>query len=313
MKTNLPIALLGLALAALLAAAAAAQDAPAGSGTEDDPWLIDVDELLAEGYAVIVAPDTTVVMSRTMADTIRVSAPRVRVSEIVRRVAETMEDLDRNAGPVTFSTLMKVDIWDHRGDAEKEKHTEIVEVWRQRSDPEGEELMTRLHQREREWKAGELVKDETDAEVTREWQEEVADEMMAMPFSLLTANAYRYEIKERTLIGDHLVFRIGFSPRSPFEPGLEGDVWIDYSDFVIRRMSGRLVGPMPVPMIMKGVPRFTFTLRRIDERWVAEGLRAEILLNGALPGVPEQVELSMSFDDYAFGDAALAEDLEVRP
>ena len=304
-----------LALLICLTATARAADAEAvafpdttaiaaGAGTEDDPWLIDIDALLAEGFAVIVAPDTTFAVADAEADTIRIAAPRLRVSDVVRRVSETMDDMSRNMGEQTFTMLQRVDFWTRRGDAEKEKRTELTEAWRIHVDEVGEQRSSRLFQREREWKAGELDKDETDTEITREWQEEVAQEMMDMPFSLLAANAYRYEIKERTLIGEHLVFRIGFTPKSAFEPGLEGDVWIDYSDFVIRRMSGRLVGPMPVPLIMKGVPRFAFTLKQVEGNWVTEAIQATILLNSVLPGIPEEIELSVSLDDFVFGPVA---------
>ncbi len=292
--------LIVLLLAAALPAfgATAPADTTLGSGTEDDPWLIDLDELLADGYAVIVSPMDTVAVADAAVDTIAVTAPRLRVSEVVRKVAEAMDAIGRD-GSIAFTLLQRVDLFDRRG-ADDERREEVVEAWRIHVDAEGEERMSRLYRETREWEAGELVETEVDEEVTQEWQEEVAREVMAMPFSLLTANRYRYEIKERNLIGDHLVFRIGFTPRSRFEAGLEGDVWLDYSDFVIRRMEGRLVGPMPVPLVIREVPRFTFTLRQVGDRWVGDAFHGRVLLNGSLPKIPDEMEFHVRMDDYDF-------------
>jgi len=298
-------------LAALIAAAVPARaTAPdstgvrGGAGTEDDPWLIDVDALLAAGYAVIVTDEDTVAVAEAAVDTIRVAAPRLRVSEVVRRIARAMADADRALGERRYTELTRAVVLDHADEPDRGTRREFTSVARVHIDADGERRAVRLRNRMRVWRDGEPQETEDDAEVAREWQDEVTQVAMELPFDALGANRYRYEIRERTLIGDHLVFRIGFAPRNAFEPGLAGEVWIDYGDFVIRRMEGALVGPMPVPLLMRGVPRFELSLREIDGRWVLDEFHALVDLNGAMPGVPDQVELHVSQDDYVFGPEA---------
>ena len=276
-----------------------------GAGTEDDPWLIDVDALLQAGYAVIVSDEDTVAVADAVADTIRVAAPRLRVSEVVRRIALAMEEADRALGPHRYTERTWATVLDHAGEPDRGERVEFTSAARIHIDPDGERRTVRLHSSSRTWKDGELTDTEEDDAVAEEWQGDLTEVTLELPFSLLTANRYRYEIRERTLIGEHLVFRIGFAPRNRFEPGLAGEVWIDYSDFVIRRMEGAMVGPMPIPLLMSGVPRFELSMTRAHGRWVVGELHALVELNGAMPGVPDQVELHVLMDDYEFG--------EVRP
>lgn len=294
----------GLAAPAAAQAPADTTGATGGAGTEDDPWLIDLDELLAAGFAVIVTDEDTVAVADAAVDTIRVAAPRLRVSEVVRRVAEAMAEADRALGEHRFTELTRAVILDHAGEPDRGRRIEAASLARIHVDADGERRTARLRSRVETWRDGESVETEAEDAVQPEWQGDVVELTMAMPFDLLETNRYRYEIRERTLIGEHLVFRIGFTPRDRFEPGLEGEVWIDYSDFVVRRMEGAMTGPMPVPLLMTGIPRFDLALAEVDGRWVLSEFHALVDLNGALPGVPDSLELHVGLDDYAFGPEA---------
>jgi len=305
----LVLAAMSVAQAGIVPTVADSTGVIAGVGDEDDPWLIDVDALLREGFAVIVTDTDTVALADASVDTIRVAAPRLRVSEVVRRVSEAMADAGRTIGEHAFTELARVDAWSDRHDPARVKREEYVDVARIHVDADGEQRRTRLLHSKRVFKSGELVDEEIDEKPTEEWQDEIVENAMAMPFDLLTANDYRYEILERTLIGEHLVFRIGFEPKSRFKPGLRGEVWIDYSDFVIRRMEGAMVGPMPVPLIMRGIPRFTFTLKKDQGRWVADAFHAVIELNGSLPRIPDELEIHVTLDQFEFGPPIVAEEV----
>ena len=118
-----------------------------------------------------------------------------------------------------------------------------------------------------------------------------------MPFLLTTGGRYRYRILERTLIGEHLVFKIGFEPKDDFRPGVAGVVWIDYDDFVIRRMEGRLAGASPAPLFLADVPRFTWRQKQVDGFWVTDELEAEIVLR-KLPLLPRRVTIRVAMRDW---------------
>ena len=66
---------------------------------------------------------------------------------------------------------------------------------------------------------------------------------------------YKYHIEGRDLLGDHLIYRIAFEPRSRAgrrEPG--GLVWVDTRDFVIVREELDF-GSSPAPLVLKGIDR----------------------------------------------------------
>jgi len=152
-----------------------------------------------------------------------------------------------------------------------------------------------------------LIEEESEPEIVESWQEQVAGQAMDMPFTLMTAGRYRYEILERTLIGDHLVFKIAFTPRSRFEPGLDGVVWIDYSDMAIRRMEGSVPAPTPVPLLMASVPRFVWTQRQVGERWLNDEIYAEIIMTD-VPRLPDRVVLKARMRDYVLDGVTYAEE-----
>ena len=69
-------------------------------------------------------------------------------------------------------------------------------------------------------------------------------------------------------------------------------MWIDYSDFVIRRMEGRLAGASPAPMFLKDVPKFVWRQKQLADHWVTDSVYAEIRLTD-LPFLPDEIALDM--------------------
>lgn len=284
-------------------AAAPADTAPApdgvvgGEGTEDDPWLIDVDDLLRRGYAVIVTPTDTVAVAGATTDTIRVTAPRLRVSEVVRRIGERMRDEERRMGALSVTQLSRVVV--HHDDEPDSlgRRTEYDDAQRLTVDRDGEQRNVRVYRIERKYERGKLVEEKPDAEPEQEWAESARRQAMDMPFLLTSGGRYRYAILERTLIGEHLVFKIGFEPKDGFRPGIAGVVWIDYDDFVIRRMEGRLSGASPAPMFLADVPHFTWRQKREGDYWVTDELTAEIVLR-KLPLLPRRITIRVALRDW---------------
>jgi len=304
------LSLFMLAAMLLAAAAAYADDPDEGSGTEDDPWLIDIDALLEQGYAVVITPEDTIPLADAGVDTIRVRAPRLRVSELVRRIGERMEEDYRRIGEMSVTSLSKVDVYWDDPDPAKARRKEYIEGQRVSIDRDGEERIARLFLTTRSYEGGELVDEEDDPEITEFWQDDMKGVAMSMPFALMTAGRYRFEILERTLIGDHLVFKIGFTPKNRFEPGLDGVVWIDYSDLAIRRMEGRVADPTPAPLFIASMPRLVWTQRQVGDRWQTDELHVWITLTD-LPFLPDRAELDVELVDYVIDGVAYDE--EVAP
>lgn len=284
------------------ASTAAPTAAPADSSAAipDDPWLDTADALLGAGYAPPSAAAADLPPSDAVTDTVTVTAPRLRVSELVRLIGERMRDDERRLGAYAVTAISRTEIFhDDRTDTLGHR-TVVSEAVRIDVDRDGERRTARLRRAEREYRDGKLKKDELETEIGREWSEEAGDLAMDMPFLLTSGDRYRYEIRERRLVGDRLVFAIGFEPRDRFSPGIAGTVWIDYGDLVIRRMEGRLAGPSPAPLFVADVPRFTWKQRQEGDHWVSDEFEAEIVLRD-LPLLPRRVTVRVRLRDWDIG------------
>jgi hypothetical protein len=84
---------------------------------------------------------------------------------------------------------------------------------------------------------------------------------------------------------------MGYRPKSKFKALSSGTVWIDYGDFVIRRIEARMTDAVPMPMFLKSIP--VYKLRRIPKGdfWVIDDLFAKIeLRDWPVLKIPRSVE-----------------------
>ncbi len=289
-----------------------------GSGSEDDPWLVDLDELIRQGLVVIepATPADTVAVVPAEVDTIVVTAPAVRVSEVVRRIGRRMRQDWSGLAGATWTTLMEMETIEHDDDPERRERTVETTVMRVSVDANGEQRRVVLRRGTRRYRGGELVSSEVDSSLAEQWDwaDETVGATMDAPFDLLTSNRFRYRIVDRILIGDHLIYRIGFVPRDRFRPGLRGEVWIDYGDFAIRRMRGSITGVSPYPLLIKEIPWFTLRQQRVGDRWLPADFSAEVMLR-RLPLLPDRIVFRLSYRDFDLREtpAAVADGGEVAP
>lgn len=273
-----------------------------GSGTEDDPYVVDVDALLKGGYGLIVAEEDTIPFAEGTSDTVLVSAPRVGIAEIVRRIGRKMERDALTMGEMTYTALTTVVARKHgEDDPDGEDEYTMYEAADRFSHGEGDVVHSaRLWSRERKFRDGEVVDEKVDDEVSAEW-EQIAGTTGDIPFSLLTGDAYDYAVVDRKLIGRHLIYAVSFEPRNRFKALPSGTVWIDWSDFAIQRMEGSLEGAMPLPLLIKDVPYFRYRQRQVDRYWVPRDLEAKIVLRKVLPRIPAELELRWEAVDFSIG------------
>ncbi|MCP4801124.1 MAG: hypothetical protein GY893_14375, partial [bacterium] len=89
-----------VALLLLLCLPLFAQD---GSGTEEDPFLLDLDSLIEAGFVVTVSPMDTVIYEPSPVDTFRITAKSIRVSEVVKRIGQQMRKDRIQRGAMTYT------------------------------------------------------------------------------------------------------------------------------------------------------------------------------------------------------------------
>ena len=109
---------------------------------------------------------------------------------------------------------------------------------------------------------------------------------------------YKFKIVGRDLIGDHLIYRIAYEPKSLIDPGLPtGMVWVDTNEFVIVRQEANFARS-PMPLILKGVDRLVVERQHTAGFWVLKRVLMRAELAFSFPKIGRSFDLSLQWDDY---------------
>lgn len=123
---------------------------------------------------------------------------------------------------------------------------------------------------------------------------------------------FKYRIAGRQVLGDHVVYRLAFEPKSVldvFEPS--GEVWVDTRDYVILRQEITF-RQSPVPLFLRGIDRMVVERQRVDDFWVLSRVFARVRTTIPLPQVGTSLDLAIRFDDYTV-NTGLPDSLFVAP
>ncbi len=254
--------------------------------------FVNIDSLLLAGSNILLAFEDTIPFQENSIDTILVTAPRIRVEEVIRRIGERLEADRYRIKEHEFTTLVNAVVRFAKKEGKPQKYIVYESAARTRKDKNGAYQEATLWEREREFKGDEMVKEKIDDEVNATWNSAGEGVRHAQPFSLDSGDAYSYAILDRKLVGLNVVYKISFTPKNQFDALSSGTVWIDYSDFVIRRIDANLTGTVPMPMILEGIP--IYKIRRIPKGdfWVVDDIYGKIELRDIpLTGIPENVEV----------------------
>ena len=303
---------LTLALAAVLPLAALAQPDqawPDSSGAWPDsvPTLPDVDwtlitgaqtdSLLLSGMGVVLAFEDTFAFDPGSIDTTLVAAPRVTIGEVIEAIGRRMTEEGLRLKDAEFTTLVTVverDVPGRYGD--DYKVTESAE--RHHISGEMGEQTVRLWERVRKVEDGVVVEEEINEKTETSWQDMEDAMMMAMPFTPGSGHRYRYTITGRELVGNDLIYRIDFAPKSRLEALPSGTVWVDYSHWVIRKLEARMTEVVPFPLFVDAVPVFRMSRERFGEYWFTTDMTLEIDLKKVpLVNNPRVIEVRVQLRD----------------
>jgi hypothetical protein len=109
---------------------------------------------------------------------------------------------------------------------------------------------------------------------------------------------YKYTIAGRDLVGDHVIYRITFTPRSLLSSDPSGQVWVDTNEFVILRQDAHFAHS-PMPLMFKGINRIVVERQRIGDFWVLRRVLVRIETTFKFPQLGNSFDLSLIFDQYA--------------
>lgn len=228
---------------------------------------------------------------RTEVPEVLVNAPRVTLAEMLDRVAagEARRDslLRDQSYVLTIRTV---------GHAADGRTPQLVE-----------EIVTRMYQRKpnqsravplRHWRAKPPKRPGAKAEVRVESGDGMDEDIVNFAFQPSARRNYRYRIAGRQILGDHVVYRLAFEPRSPLdvtEPS--GEVWVDTRDDVIVRQEITF-RQSPVPLFLRGLDRMVVERQQVNGFWVLGRVLARVRTTIPLPQFGTSLDLAIQFTDY---------------
>lgn len=250
--------------------------------------------LLATAPPALAAPRGPVLAvedtMRTEVPPVLVHAERVTLAEILDRVAAG--EARRDSALRDQSYLLTVRTVGHAADGRTPR---LVE-----------EVVTRVYQRRpdqtravplRHWRAKPPKERGARAEVRAE-HGGMDESIVNFAFQPKARRNFKYRIAGRRILGDHVVYRLAFEPRSPLdvtEPG--GEVWVDTRDDVIVRQEISFRGS-PVPLLLRGLDRMVVERQQVNGLWVLARVLARVRTTIPLPQYGTSFDLAIQFTDY---------------
>jgi len=143
--------------------------------------------------------------------------------------------------------------------------------------------------------------------VAADWIEESEEAFSTMPFTEGSARNYRYEILDRQQVGNSLIYKVSFAPKSRFDALPAGVVWVDYSNWVIRKVEAHMTETVPFPLILEAMPVLRFSQERVGGYWFMTDMQVRIdLRKMPLVPIPDNVEVRVQMKDIVINGQAVS-------
>jgi len=241
------------------------------------------------------SPGPTLAVEDTMHTSVPevlVRAPRVTLDEILDRVGRGEARRESLMTDQSLTATLRV-VRNVMGKKAPELFLESVyRVYRKRPD----RLRTVLL---RQWQADQKEKDKGKDDVDVDFSPGMGEQVVNFAFRPGARRDFKYHIAGRDLVGNHLIYRIAFEPRSLLDPTApSGLVWVDTNEFVIVREEVEF-RQSPIPLFLRGIHRMIVERQQVDGAWVLRRvlLRAELTI--PFPKFGKSFDMAILYDDYA--------------
>jgi hypothetical protein len=244
-------------------------------------WLSFTPTVPSSGPALAVE-DTM----RTELPPVLVAAPRITLDEILERISRGERHRDSLIVDESFVATFRVVRRDDRSGESQLVSETVAQVYKKRPN-KVRSFVIRRH---------ETSHDEKNIEIT--FRPDMSEEIVNFAFRPEARRQFKYQIIGRDVIGDHLIYRILFEPKSHLDPSLPmGTVWVDTRDYVIVRQEITFLRS-PVPILIKGMDRMVIERERIGEHWVLRGVLMRARATLPLPKVGREFDVTLQCTDY---------------
>jgi hypothetical protein len=229
---------------------------------------------------------------RTELPEMLVHAPRITLEDILDRVARGEAHRDSLIRDQVYTVTARV----VRNVVDAKKKPELIS-----------ETVSRVYKRKpdqvrgitlRKWEL-KPPKNQDDSNFEINYRADTSEELVNFAFRPEGRREFKFKIAGRDLVGDRVIYRIAFEPRSALDAASpSGMVWVDTSEFVIVRQEVDFVRS-PVPLLLKGIDRMVIERQRVDGIWVLHRMLLRARFTVPLPQVGRSVDMTLQFTDYA--------------
>ena len=249
-------------------------------------------------YRTYAREDTVQLPLFIYRDDIDIEASRVSLKEIIRRCIEAEKTKYDDVEDIQFTVNSRAVIY--YGDAadsstKRTVHEGVSRIYRKQPD---RFRAVSLGQREYTVKDGK-VDPEDDSDDRAGIRASTREELTDLPFFFEDLSDYNFDIRERVDLDDRVLYRIGFEPRSEFDPLPSGEFWLDTTDFQVVHVDMSWTENLPMPMILKDIDHVSIEKKKIHGVWVYDRISARVHLRKVpLLPLPRVMELVVRFQDY---------------
>jgi hypothetical protein len=247
-----------------------------------------------QGGPTLAVEDTM----RTSVPEVLVRAPRVTLDHILDRVARGEARRESLLADQSFVATFRALRRDKGGDAVPVREV-VTKVYKKR--PGKVRTVT-----VRDWRP--KARKNVTVEASSGFSSSMGEQIVNFAFRPEGRRDYKFRIVGRDLVGDHLVYRIAFEPRSALDlENPHGLVWVDTNEFVIVRQE---IGwpRSPVPLIVKSLPRMVIERQKVNGHWVLHRMLARMELTIPVPEWGRAFDMAWQFGEYTI-NTGLPDDL----
>lgn len=243
--------------------------------------------------AAAPSPGPTLAREDTMVTSVPevlVRAPRVTLDEILDRIARA--ERRRDSLIVDQSFVATVRVMSAKNEASKPRLLEerVMQVYRKRPRLTRTILI-------RDWSA---ERKPGEKRVQVNFRSDMSEEIVNFAFRPEARRDYRYHIVGREILGNQVIYRIRFEPRSFLDPQQpSGVVWVNTNDFAIVRQELQFERS-PIPLLLERVHRMVIERRRVGDFWVISRVLLRARFSLPIPKVGRRLDVAMAFDQNTF-------------
>jgi outer membrane lipoprotein-sorting protein len=212
------------------------------------------------GGPTLAAEDTIPIPSALLPEYL-VTAPRVSLDEILKRVAEGEARRDSMMVDQTYTMIARITYLDADGKAPtgaRKKLEYASKVYKKHPNKVREIPLLQT---------SDVNKKQGDDNVNVSSSRGMREQIVSFAFEPRTRTKYRFKIDDRKVVGGHVVYVISFTPKSKFDDLPEGRVWVDTNDFVIAREEFWYRDRSPAPLVFKSIDSCVLERTKVDGKW----------------------------------------------